>query len=414
MVCALPSVVMRDGRCTIVALAWVAACGSPSEATPNEEPAIAEVRPQGDIAPRAPSLGAAPCQGDACTPRFSECRTAADAISTDAALVAALAIAERGTTIHLAPGVYRADLALPEGVAIEGACAAQTILEATSASEDEGVITALGDARVSRLTIRGARPAIWAGPMPGTVRLEEVRVEGAGERTAVLALGLGAVEGRDVAVRGQGALAAIEGGRIELERAAIEGSAISSGFGSRVALGSFVIGSATVEEGAELELRVGTSHAIRSIGAGARAVIAEVHIADGLEPAIEVSGAARIAASRVTFGSNGTVLAAIGRGSRVELADGVLSGGELHAAVAIEGGATTRMERIAITSASPEHAVGAFGAGTRLELDDVSIVHAPSARAIIGDAEIQRTRTREEVSPRRQASVATTTAPRGG
>ena len=145
----------------------------------------------------------------------------------------ALSAASPGATIALARGRYDEIVRLPSGIAVQGACPAETVLGSSAPSDTDATITLAGTGGALRdLRIAGERPAIIAGA--GTaVRLEDVMIVAPRHLGVVVEDG-GSVSGSGLVVRdvrnfladeSSGALYAAAGGRVDLDRVWLEHTA---------------------------------------------------------------------------------------------------------------------------------------------------------------------------------------------
>jgi len=123
-----------------------------------------------------------------------------------ATIAAALAASGTGDVIAVAKGTYEETLLMGPGRTLWGACAAETRIEYSDASDTMGVIQIAGPDVVMRgISIGGARPGITAGG-PVSLELEGVEIDGAAG--IGMGVGAGAVTGNRVVIRNTRANAA--------------------------------------------------------------------------------------------------------------------------------------------------------------------------------------------------------------
>lgn len=92
-------------------------------------------------------------------------------------LAQAIAAAEEGGVIALSKGRHRATVQLPGGLAVVGACVAETVVEAEQTGDNAATFVLRGrDARLTNLTITGAARGV---EIEGRVEMAAIRVESA-------------------------------------------------------------------------------------------------------------------------------------------------------------------------------------------------------------------------------------------
>ena len=137
----------------------------------------------------------------------------------------ALRAATAGTTIVLAPGTYREQVLLQDGVSLIGACAERVIIEAPDLADDDipvapGVVTVIGtNVHVGGLTLRGRRIGLRVEPtgVSADATVHGVLIDQSAYIGLLVAFGATAV-GSDIVVRGTTGVGTELGGGIQIGR----------------------------------------------------------------------------------------------------------------------------------------------------------------------------------------------------
>ena len=240
-------------------------------------------------------------------------------------LVAALARAAPGDVVRLGPGDHAGPLVIPPGVRVQGAGAGATRVVAPEGSDGA---TPSGDAELAALSLVARGPRCALVVRAGTVRAEDVALDGGacgarvdggtlrGARVSArggvgVRVAAGALELVDARIAGSSAGVAVHGGRAELRRAIVDGPFREAGVtaeGGTTRLEGVVIRSPgpagiAAEGGATVE--------------GVGIVVAGVGEVDGIPGAC-------VQVRRATLRLEGATLVACG-GAAVEAAGGTLT-----------------------------------------------------------------------------------------
>lgn len=279
-------------------------------------------------------------------------------------LSAAITAASSGDVIALSKGSFDGILRLPDGVTLQGACAAETDIGTTVATTSGGVIHAdEGEVTVRDLRVRQSpRNGVWVNGFSTTLRLEGVVVEGA-VRVGVTVSRGATLEADGLVVRGTrtqsdgrfGLGMNLErGASVDLRRAAVVGNHDRAIF--------------VINEGTELTLADSVVRDTEADGAGN----------GGRGLGVETGAVARV--ERSAFEDNRQFgVSAVGRDARLQVLDSVVRGtlpdasfGDFGRGVQVELGGEAEVRRSYVQG---NHEFGAFAyqEGSSLLLEDVVV-----------------------------------------
>ncbi len=277
----------------------------------------------------------------------------------------AIGVATEDAVLALARGTYDGAVALSAGLALWGACAAETTLVATVSSDTAGIVTIAGSTGELRNLTIGPSPrrgVLVSGPS-ASVKLEGVLIDGA--RThGVLAASGAHIEARAVMIRNtQPNIAGALGIGLEVARGATA-DFVRAVITRNHDLGVFAIGSGSmvsmtgvVVSDTRAETRRSTFGRGVNIEEGASAQIRASVVDRNHEVAVFVSGADS------TLTINDTVL----RDTRSQTSDGNFGRG-----LVVQDGASATASRVALER-NRHVGVYAAGAGVMLSLEDIVI-----------------------------------------
>ncbi len=268
-----------------------------------------------------------------------------------ATIAEATAVAASGETIALAPGVYLEDVALPDGVSLQGACASTTIIESAEGPLSSATVVAGDGSALADLTLRGPRPGL---------RLDGVSA--AASRLRIEAQHLG--------------VAIIHGGHLDGEDLAIVGTRGSPGGGLFLLSGSSAtVDGAYLDDNQTFGVGVGDFGSMLTLR---HAVIRRTALVDMLGVGVAVSGPATVVIeeSEISENSTGGVTAQDGM---ITLRSVVIRDTEagpdglLGAGIVATGGATVDIER-SLVARNTSGALSLLGLRTHLTGRDVVLL----------------------------------------
>jgi hypothetical protein len=288
----------------------------------------------------------------------------AGTVSAPFATVAeALLAAPAGTVVAVSKGTFDAPLRIPAGVTVRGACAAETVLTATSPAPLVGTVTSTGaGAAVEQLTLSGERPGAVVGVAGTSLTLRDVVIDGTSGFGAV------AANGTTLTVRGV------------VVRAVRRGASGTEGQGLYAESGARIEGSGLSVEGVEGLGLVG-------LGEGSHIDLSDVVVAGGAPlpdgtrgNAVEVTLGATVTLRRFTLDDNSEQATYVARGGVLRLEDGVVRGTRprpsdsgLGFGLTVLDEGTLEASRVAVVG-NASTSVSAARAMARLSLTDV-VVH---------------------------------------
>ncbi len=284
----------------------------------------------------------------------------------------ALAAAEPMTEVLLAKGTYDGPITIPDGVAVTGACAAETIIRGPAG--EDGVIRSETQSDISDVTIRADNVAFVV--RRGSLFAEDVLVERA-KLAAGIAIGPGIlvvtrVHVKEIVPREDGAEAgffAVEGGIVQLNSGVIESARV----GVQVESG----GDARLEQ----MVLSGPRGAVQGVSVDDGDALLHTSVVEGFGNGVTVRGEGSTLVVRRTFIRNTVVdplVETSGRGVQIgEGASAQIEHSELRdiGDIGVLALGETTLTQVIVRNAGGR-AISIGGADTSVEIDGLLIDHA--------------------------------------